>query len=84
MQVIPRIRPDASFAPSSLCTNGFTIGKAYEVRPLNEYVGSVTNDNGHERVVGLFGGPSAHIVSQYVDRYGYACQTVVGFFEVVA
>jgi len=58
-------------------TNGFTIGRRYEVVRRTGYqgcLGIVINDNGHERAVDLAGGPSAHIKRRRDDR-------VVGYFE---
>jgi len=47
-------------------TNGFTLGKAYDVVRVGGYkngCADVLNDNGHKRVILLDGSPSAHLQS---------------------
>lgn len=90
MKVTPRIDAHAlsSFKASrhvtdyqtQILTNGFTIGRAYEVIAREGIGYTVRNDNGHERFVSL-NGHSAHIVVRAErDRYGMD-QKSIGYFE---
>jgi hypothetical protein len=62
-------------------TNGFTIGKRYEILTENEF-GSATviNDNGHPRVIGTDQGSNAHL--QRTTRLGNVY--CAGYFEIVS
>lgn len=86
--VIPRVSLGAKIAPSSLTTNGFTLGREYPIVGTEGQLAIVVNDNGHRRAVGLDGKLSAHIVAHYErptgrPGYGYPMQKPVGYFEVV-
>jgi hypothetical protein len=66
-------------------TNGFTIGKWYDViRPEgNGYI--VRNDNGHERFILSDGKVSAHLLHTWNVDYGrhrMQHQQPVGYFKV--
>jgi hypothetical protein len=82
MKVTPRVNPSAFVPAGTLSTNGFTIGRAYEVVGMQGNCGVVVNDNGHERVVLLDGSPCAHIVSRYRNAHRWPVQNVVGYMEV--
>jgi len=58
-------------------TNGFTLDKRYKVQRLTGYkdrLALVLNDNGHERIVGLDGRRSAHLLAH---------DEPAGYFEIV-
>ncbi len=60
-------------------TNGFTIGKPYQLRDVSEFGGArVINDNGHDRYIPTDGGSNAHL--QY--RYGLEAHCA-GVFDIV-
>lgn len=67
-----------------LTTNGFTIGMAYQVIRLEGSLGVVINDNGHERVIGLDGAPSAHLKGKFYSKRHplHAHEVCVGYFQI--
>jgi len=66
-------------------TNGFTIGKRYEIVGEEGNGALVKNDNGHVRFVLLDGSMSAHIVGPETSFIlkGVTKQKALGYFEVV-